>query len=186
MPVGDFKPSHLNEHSNLKRVGAPRVHFNQTDGKDLCISKSLASALFAIGFEEEAAAIDSFGKEILKGAVVDALENVVKHARAVLPRWILIQRLPKQFKWKEELDSRHLLLGVLSASDGSCCHAVTIHGGYVYDANEVIALPLCEEALNYCTSTALVKSEFVRFRRGYIFQYEGQRKEKLAKMTLQV
>ena len=186
VPVGDFKPSHLIEHPNLKRFGAPRVQFNQTDGKDLCVSKSLASALFAIGFEKEAVAIDSFGEEILKGAVVDALENVVKHARAVLPRWILIQRLPQQFEWKEELDSRHLLLGVLSASDGSCCHAVTIHGGYVYDANEVIALPLCEEALNYCTSTALVKSEFVRFRRGYIFRYEGQRKEKLAKMTLQV
>ncbi len=56
---------------------------------------------------------------------------------------------------------------VLSASDGSCCHAVAIHGGYLYNANEVIALPLCEEALNYCTSTALVQSECVRFRRGY-------------------
>ncbi len=169
VPVGDFKPLHLNEHPNLKRVGAPRVHFNQTDGKDLCVSKSFASALLAIGFEEEAAAIDFFGEEILKGAVVDALENVVKHAQAVLPRWILIQRLSQQFNWKEELDARHLLLGMLSASDGSCCHAVTIHGGYVYYANEVIALPLCEEALNYCTSTALVKSEFVCFWRGYIF-----------------
>ncbi len=186
VPVGDFKPSHLTEHPNLKRFGAPRVHFNQLDGKDLCVLKSLASALFAFGFEKEAAAIDSYGEEILKGAVVDALENVVKHAQAVLPRWILIQRLPKQFEWKEELDSRHLLLGVLSASDGSCCQAVTIHGGYVYNANEVIALPLCEEALNYGTSTALVKSKFVCFRRRYIFRYEGQRKEKLAKMTLQV
>jgi hypothetical protein len=56
---------------------------------------------------------------------------------------------------------------VLSASDGSCCHVVTIYGGYLYNANEVIALPLCEEqALFYCTSTALVQSECVRFRRG--------------------
>jgi hypothetical protein len=50
VPVGDFKPSHLNEHPNLKRVGAQRVHINQTGGKDLCVSKLLASALFAIGF----------------------------------------------------------------------------------------------------------------------------------------
>jgi hypothetical protein len=56
----------------------------------------------------------------------------------------------------------------------------------VYDANEIFALPLCDEALNYCTSTALVKSEFVGFRRGYIFRYEGQRKQKLAKMTLNI
>ena len=33
-------------------------------------------------------------------------------------------------------------------------HAVTIHGKYtIYDANEVIALPLCQDALDYyCTS----------------------------------
>jgi hypothetical protein len=77
------------------------------------------------------------------------------------------------------------LLGVLSASVGSCCHTVTIYGGYVYNANELIALPLCEEALNNSTSTALVKSKFVSFQCGYIFQYEGQQKEKLTKMTLQ-
>jgi hypothetical protein len=46
--------------------------------------------------------------------------------------------------------------GVLHASDGSCCHALTIHGGFIYDANETIALPLCNEALNYCTPTSLV------------------------------
>ena len=36
-----------------------------------------------------------------------------------------------------------MLLGVLHASDRSCCHAFTIHGGFIYDANEApIALPL--------------------------------------------
>lgn len=186
VPVGDYKPSHLHEHPDLQCLSAPKVHFNQTDGKDLCVSKSLSSALYAIGFHEEASKIDRFGEEILKGAVVDALENVVKHAQKVLPSWIVIRRLPQRYDWKQGLDARHLLLGVLSASDGSCCHAVCIHGGYVYDANEIFALPLCDEALNYCTSTALVKSEFVGFRRGYIFRYEGQRKQKLAKMTLNI
>lgn len=63
-----------------------------------------------------------------------------------------------------------LLLGVLTASDSSCCHAaVCIHGGYVYDANEAFALPLCDEALNHCTSTPLVKNTFVEFWRGHIF-----------------
>jgi hypothetical protein len=185
VPVGDYKLSHLHHHPNLQCLGAPPVHFTQTDGKDLCVSKSLASALFSIGFQEEAFAIDTFGEEILKGAVVDALENVVKHARIVLPSWIVIRRLPRRFDWKAGLDACHLLLGVLTASDGCCCHAVCIHGGYVYDANEAFALPLCDEALNYCTSTPLVQSTFVEFRRGYIFRYEGKRKQKLAKMTLQ-
>ena len=40
VPVGDYKPSHLHEHPNLKVIGAPRVNFNQSNGKDLCVSKS--------------------------------------------------------------------------------------------------------------------------------------------------
>jgi hypothetical protein len=53
----------------------------------------------------------------------------------------------------------------------------------VYDANEVVALPLCQEALDYCTSTAEVKSFFVKFRRGYFLRYKGTKKQKLDRMT---
>ncbi len=56
----------------------------------------------------------------------------------------------------------------------------------MYDANKVVALPYCDKALNYCTSTPLVKSSFIEFWRVYIFQYEGQKKQKLARMTLQI
>ena len=185
VPVGDCKPSHLHEHPNLKVIGAPRVHFNQSDGKDLCVSKSLASALYATGFHDEAIKIDAFGEEILKGAVCGALEKVAMHARTVLPSWIVIRSIPKDFDWKQGLDERHLLVGVLEASDGSCCHAITIHGGFIYDGNEKIGLPLCQEALDYCTSTSVVKSKFVKFRRGYILRYEGTKKQKLARMTLE-
>jgi hypothetical protein len=77
---------------------------------------------------KQATAIDSFSEEIMKGAVVNALEMVKEHARNVLPSWIVIRRLPRKYDWKVSLDHQHLLLGVLSASDGSCCHAVCIHG----------------------------------------------------------
>jgi hypothetical protein len=122
----------------------------------------------------------------MKGAVVNALDKVIQHARTVLPSWIVIRSIKKHFDWTQELDERQMLVGVLHASDESCCHAVTIHGGFVFDANETIALPLCNEALNYCTSTSLVKSEFVDFRRGYILKYEGTKKSRTAKMTLQL
>jgi hypothetical protein len=49
-----------------------------------------------------------------------------------------------------------------------------------------LPFPLCDEALNYCTSTSLVKSDFVDFCRGYILKYEGTKKSKIAKMTLQL
>ncbi len=87
-----------------KSFGAPKVHFNQSDGKDLCVSKALASALYTIGFQEEATAIDSHGEEIMKGAVVNALEMVEEHTRNVLPSWIVIRRLPCKHDWKVTLD----------------------------------------------------------------------------------
>jgi hypothetical protein len=185
VPVGDFKHSHLHLHPHLEVPGAPTVRFTQKDGKDLCVSKSLASALHSLGFENEAAQIDFYGEEILKGAVVDALDCVMLRAKNILPKWIVIERIPKNFDWQKDLlDERHILVGVLLASDGNCSHAVTIHGGFVYDANEVVALPLCQEALDYCTSIAEVKSSFVRFRRGYFLRYKGTKKHKLDLMTL--
>jgi hypothetical protein len=75
-------------------------------------------------------------------------------------------------------------LGVLNASDGNCSHAVTVHGGIVFNANQLIAIPLCQKALNHCTSTQTEKSSFVNFRRIALFYYEGQRQEKFRKMSL--
>jgi hypothetical protein len=115
--------------------------------RNLCVSKWIASALYATGFHDKAIKIDAFGEEILRGAVCGAIDRVVKHARTVLPSWIVIPSLPKGFDWTQGLDERHLLVGVLEASDGSCSHAVTVHGGFIHDGK--IALPLCQEALLY-------------------------------------
>ncbi|KAI2493666.1 hypothetical protein MHU86_20881 [Fragilaria crotonensis] len=66
VPVGDYKPSHLHHHPNLQCYGAPAVHFNQADGKDLCVEGPCFSFVFA-RFCDEASTIDNFGEEILKG-----------------------------------------------------------------------------------------------------------------------
>jgi hypothetical protein len=75
IPVGDYKPSHLHKHPNLKGTGAPKVNFNQSDGTDLCVSKSLASALCSIGFTKEAVKVDLFGEEIMLGAVCECTQQ---------------------------------------------------------------------------------------------------------------
>ncbi len=51
IPVGNFKVSHLHKHQNLLvPAEALRVHYyDQSEGEYLCVSKSLASALNAIG-----------------------------------------------------------------------------------------------------------------------------------------
>ena len=184
IPVGDFKQSRLNQHPELKVIGAPAIQFVQSEGKDLCVSKSLASAFFALGWHDDASKIDAFGEEILKGAVVDALRRVVKHARTLLPTWIVIKKLPSSFDWKVDLKEDEVVLGVLQASDDSCSHAVTIHGDFIYDANETIALRLCDEALDYCTSSETVQSKFVAFKLGFRFFYEGKRPLRRSKMRL--
>ena len=117
---------------------------------------------------------------------MDALEQVKKQAKAILPTWMVIDRLPKIFDWERDLTERDFLIGVLFASDKSCSHAVTIHGNFIYDANETVALPLCIEGLDYCSSTSNTRSEFVRFYRGNLIQYKGSKKPKLMSMMLHI
>ena len=185
VPVGDFKMSRLHENPMLHVLGAPSVHYTQREGKDLCVSKSLASALHSVGLEEFASKIDSFGEEILRGAVVNALERVKEHAKSVLPTWMVIERAPKEFDFQQDLKEHDFLVGVLYASDHSSSHAVTIHGNYVYDANEDVALPLCQEALDYCSSTPNVQSSFLCFYREFLIRYKGNKKQRIKCMTLQ-
>jgi hypothetical protein len=48
IPVGDFKLSNVHEHPNLVVPNAPIVHFRQSDGQDMCVSKLLESVLHAL------------------------------------------------------------------------------------------------------------------------------------------
>ena len=91
----------------------------------------------------------------------------------------------QKFNWETDLLSNDVVIGVLRASDGNCSHAVTIYGGgFVFDANEAVALPLCKEALDYCTSTETVKTSLVCFHRAYRYRYTGKKQERIAKMTI--
>ena len=75
------------------------------------------------------------------------------------------------FDWQllQEQMKDTMVLAVLNKSNGNGSHAVTIHYGSVYDANEVVAIPLCKEALDYCCSTSTVKNEFVSFWKATLF-----------------
>ena len=113
------------------------------------------------------------------------MRRVKIEARDALPDWIVISQIDKRFNWRTDLRENELVLGVLFASDNSCSHAVTIHGNFIYDANEPVALPLTDEALDYCTSTENVKTSFICFKFGFRFFYEGTRAGKLSRMKLE-
>ena len=160
------------------------MHFVQDQGEDLCVSNSLASALFELGFAVEATKIASYGKEELARGTVNALKKVMTFASEVLPKWIKPAWKPRNFDWKKELNETVALVGVLLASDGTCNPAVTIHGGFIYDANEPVAIPLCQDALDFCTSTSTGKSTFIEFRQGFMLRYVGGKQNKVQPMTL--
>ncbi len=108
IPVGDFKVSHLQEHPDLHVHGLPTVHFMQSDGEDLCVSMSLASVLFVLGFTEEAIMVDKYGKSELVGGTVDAIEKVGQFAQSKLPERITRKFLKNAhlFVWKSSYKSR--------------------------------------------------------------------------------
>ena len=56
-PFSMNKISHVHQHPNLIVPWAPLIQFRQFDGQDLCAPKSLASALYALGFKEEAVSL---------------------------------------------------------------------------------------------------------------------------------
>jgi hypothetical protein len=104
--VGDWKKSSLHQHPHLTVMGAPKVHFVQEEGEDLCVSNSLASALFKLGFVKEAAKIAAYGREELSRGTVNALKKVMPFALEVLPKWIQPAWKPQIFDFKKELKKR--------------------------------------------------------------------------------
>ena len=141
IPVGDFKLSNLHEYPNLIVPNAPVVHFRQSDGQDLCVSKSLASVLHALQYESAATAVNDYGEEIR--GTINVIKKIGNYAKQLLPCWINLQRLksPQEFRIEDcERNPEHIVLVVLVESDGNSSHAVCIHGGFVYDANEGTAI----------------------------------------------
>jgi hypothetical protein len=67
VPVGDYWPSHLHKHPNLKVIGAPKVNFNHSDGNDLCVSKSFASALHILDLSQRQLQLTCLERKSRKG-----------------------------------------------------------------------------------------------------------------------
>jgi hypothetical protein len=128
----------------------------QKDEMNLCVPNALASVLHELGFTEEAITINEYGlKELLYSPVMDAINMIFEKAKKVLPKWLQVSKFPNKKK-KLKLSSEEvtaIFLGVMETSDGHRSHAVAVHGGYIYDANEIIAIPCSKEGLDYCTST---------------------------------
>jgi hypothetical protein len=60
-----------------------------------------------------------------------------------MQKQLLFVRIEYQFVFVLHflLKETEIFVGVLLASDGNSNHAITIHGGFVYNANERVAIP---------------------------------------------
>ena len=185
VPVGDSKPSHLQEWPNLLVDGLPENHYRQPEGMNLCLPNALASVLHVLGFQTSAAEISFYGATHIGAGATDTLDLVYEKAKACLPNWVQITRIknPQGFDWEKNLEDRTIMLAVLTTSDGHRSHGVAIHGGLIYDANEATAIPLCKEGLDYCSSTQTKRCEFVEFHKGLLFQYNGTDIKKLKRLS---
>jgi hypothetical protein len=129
----------------------------------LCVPNALGSVMYVLGFDEEAAEIHSYGVANMQNhPVVDALDQIHEKARKVLPNWVQILKC-KCTKKKgavglKNVEQGTILLAVLASSGGHKLHAVAIHDGFIYDANEAVALTYNQQALDYCKSTATNES----------------------------
>jgi hypothetical protein len=173
IPVGDCKESILHLYPNLQVENAPSIKYQQSMDQDLCLSNAFASVLYRCGLTKLAEDVYKFGEAQLLGGSINTLENVKRYAVEVLPRWIKCKRIKEGFDWKTDLEQGDILLTVLLANDGHNSHGVALHNGFIYDANESKAIPLCQEGLDLCCSTESKKCFFVRFWRGYVFHYKG-------------
>jgi hypothetical protein len=144
--------------------------------------------LYILGLTEEAIMVEKYGESELVGGTVDAIGKVGQFAQSKLPEWITWKVLKNLhlFDWEVLLQEQmqgSILLGVINESNGNASHALAIHGGYVHDANEVVAIHICKQSLDYCCSTSAVKNEFFSSWKATFIFFEGKDKDKKRQMT---
>ena len=184
---GASKTSQLHKYPNLVVDNAPVIRFQQSFDQDLCLTKSFASVLFHLGFCDEARAIDRFGFDEFSDGAYNPMEKLRFISRKILPNWIENRKMPRDFDWKTDLEQGQILVAVLKPIDGNISHAISIHNGFIYDANEDVAIPLCEEGLDYCTiANDGTQSKFENFWRGIVYFYKGTKKQKIGRLMGQV
>ena len=74
------------------------------------------------------------------------------------------------------MDQYDLFVSIIKGSDDINNHAIGIYNNWIFDSNESVAIPLCQEGLNYCASTKGVGNQFVSFTGGFFFQKNSKKR----------
>jgi hypothetical protein len=183
IPVGSCRSLAMTIFPELRHEEAPTVHFMQGDIES-CVFSSLASAFHQTDIPDLVMAAKNLQDKLngLAGSTAclnASMQIVGKHVK-----WLQPKRSKKNFQWEKDLTKYMFFVGVMKDSTGSCQHAVTIFGKWIYDSNEPFALPLSKESLDICTwsikdGKVEDASMFVCFMDGWIFQENESKKKKV-------
>jgi hypothetical protein len=138
----------------------------------------VANAFVYLGKTRQGDTMHKFGLEKSTGGNTAAL-NMLGAAREKIlslePEW-------RVHAFKETKDLRPFLqptsslrVLVLFASDGDTSHAVSVYENWIFDSGLPKALPLCQEALNFCCGDGVMCIGIVR---GYEFKSNHSTKRK--------
>ena len=151
----------------------PMVRYPQGQ-LDTCAFSSFASALFHIGFTEQANIIHNYGVEWTTfhyDTTYKTLERLVNFIRKET-KFQNFRRLYEPRKIKQGYDifqetpRNEIRLIVLIMSDNTETHAVSVVSNFVFDSNCRNALPLTKEGLDCCCG---VDASFIGVSKGYNF-----------------
>ena len=54
-------------------------------------------------------------------------------------------------------------MSIIKGTDGIANQAIGIYNNWIFDLNERVAIPLCQEGLDCCVSTKSVSNQFIPF-----------------------
>lgn len=148
--------------------------------QDLCIPKAFASILHTAGFVDHVQCIETkcFNKESCFDKKKPNMKAIHEYGQEILPTWLQCTAKFIQKKKCQEVEQYDLFVAIIKGSDNVANHAIGIYNGWIFDANEDVAIPLCQEGLNYCVSTEDERNEFVSFTSGFFFR-QNSKKEQL-------
>ena len=154
----------------------PSVGFQQK-GMDTCAYSSLASALYYLGYTEEAVLLHAFGEQEYKETnfpVDKTLPTIIHYINEQEKfRYFRKRYQPKKLKmnyniFDDQVEQNEIRLIVLIMSDNTETHAVTIVNDFVFDANTTNALPLTIEGLDCCCG---VDAHYIGVSHGYHWKF---------------
>ena len=125
--------------ATLDKGTCSKGKYMQGGNTDLFVPKAFASVLHYVGFEPEAADINSkfCNREYCYTSHDPNSKEFSSYGVKVLPKWLQLKSKDiKNLDWQLQLEQSDIFLGGMVGADSIANHAVAIYNNWIFDANE--------------------------------------------------